>query len=97
SWLSGAGRSRPGQSVDPAAGVMLRRVEGEWVRAGEVIASVHAGDAARIPAAVGELEKALTVDVSTAAPDVSTAAPGAGGSAEPDGGTEADTSSLGPA
>ena len=99
SWLSGAGRSRPGQSVDPAAGVMLHRVEGEQVRAGEVIASVHAGDAARIPAAVAELGNALTVDASAAAP-------GAGGGADPGGadsggadpgGAGADTAVVGPA
>ena len=99
SWLSGAGRSRPGQSVDTAAGVMLHRVEGEQVRAGEVIASVRAGDAARIPAAVAELGNALTVDASAAAP-------GAGGGADPggagadtvdSGGAGADTAVVGPA
>ncbi|MCT1640414.1 thymidine phosphorylase [Dietzia cinnamea] len=59
SWLSGAGRTGPGETVDHAAGVLLDRVEGEVVSAGDVVASVHAGDAARLPAAVDELRAAL--------------------------------------
>lgn len=60
-WLSGAGRTRPGQDVDPAAGVLLHRVEGEAVRAGEVVAGVHAGSPGRLPAAVDELAAALEI------------------------------------
>ncbi|MBC7307563.1 MAG: thymidine phosphorylase [Dietzia sp.] len=59
SWLSGAGRSRPGEAVDHAAGVLLHRVEGEVVRPGDVVATVHAGDERRLPAAVDELRAAL--------------------------------------
>ena len=59
SWLAGAGRSAPGEAVDHAAGVLLHRVEGDEVRAGEVIASVYAGDAGRIASALGELGAAL--------------------------------------
>ena len=59
SWLSGAGRSRPGESVDPAAGVLLERLDGEQVSAGDVVATVHTGNAERIPAAVAELGRAL--------------------------------------
>ena len=62
SWLAGAGRSAPGESVDHSAGVLLHRVEGEEVRAGEVIAAVHAADADRIPAALTELDAALTLE-----------------------------------
>ncbi|HJC28828.1 MAG TPA: thymidine phosphorylase [Candidatus Dietzia intestinipullorum] len=61
SWLSGAGRTRPGESVDPAAGVRLERVEGEHVRGGEPVATVHAGDPARLPAALDELSGALAI------------------------------------
>ena len=63
SWLSGAGRSRPGQAVDPAAGVLLQRLEGEEVSAGDVVATVHSGDAERIPTAVAELGRALELNV----------------------------------
>ena len=59
SWLSGAGRTRPGEAVDPGAGVMLHRVEGEHVRVGEVVATVHAGDTARLPAALDEVAAAF--------------------------------------
>lgn len=61
SWLSGAGRSRPGEAVDHAAGVLLHRVEGETVGAGDVVATVHAGDADRLPGALAELEGALDI------------------------------------
>ncbi|MFN3339906.1 MAG: hypothetical protein ACK40Z_09445, partial [Dietzia sp.] len=61
SWLSGAGRTRPGEAVDPAAGVLLHRVEGDPVRAGEVVATVHAGDPGRVPAALTELASALEI------------------------------------
>ncbi|MEX6464853.1 hypothetical protein AB6N35_10975 [Dietzia cinnamea] len=57
--MSGAGRTGPGETVDHAAGVLLDRVEGEVVSAGDVVATVHAGDAARLPAAVDELRAAL--------------------------------------
>ena len=69
SWLSGAGRSKPGEAVDHAAGVMLERVEGDEVQAGEVIARVHAGDVSRIPAALSELEGALAIDPAEAGGD----------------------------
>ncbi|MGN0101988.1 MAG: thymidine phosphorylase [Dietzia sp.] len=61
SWLSGAGRTRPGEAVDPAAGVLLHCVEGEQVRAGDVVATVHAGDERRLPGAVATLAAALEV------------------------------------
>ncbi|MBC7306643.1 MAG: thymidine phosphorylase, partial [Dietzia sp.] len=40
-------------------GVMLHRVEGEHVRVGEVVATVHAGDTARLPAALDEVAAAF--------------------------------------
>ncbi|MGW8591424.1 thymidine phosphorylase [Dietzia sp. NPDC055877] len=68
SWLAGAGRSAPGEAVDHAAGVLLHRVEGDEVRAGEVIASVYAGDAGRIASALGELGAAVDVSDPGSAP-----------------------------
>ena len=59
SWLTGAGRARPGEAVDPGAGVLLHRVEGDVVRAGEVVATVHASAPERLPAAIEELTAAL--------------------------------------
>ncbi|MGX1769309.1 thymidine phosphorylase [Dietzia sp. NPDC055340] len=68
SWLAGGGRSAPGEAVDHAAGVLLHRVEGDEVRAGEVIASVYAGDAGRIASALGELGAAVDVSDPGSAP-----------------------------
>ena len=59
SWLSGAGRTRPGEAVDPGAGVVLRRVEGDHVRAGDVVATVHANAEERLPGALDELAAAF--------------------------------------
>ena len=83
SWLSGAGRSRPGDTVDPGAGVLLHRVEGDRVRAGETIASVHAGDADRLPAALDELDGALRITAPGA--DAAGAAAGQGAARGPAG------------
>ena len=44
----GAGRTRQGDRVDPAAGLLLRKRVGDEVRAGEVIAELHARDAVRL-------------------------------------------------
>ena len=61
SWLSGAGRTAAGEAVDPASGVLLHRVEGDTVAAGDPVATVYADDAARIPAAVAALAAALQI------------------------------------
>lgn len=87
SWTAGAGRSRPGQSIDPAAGVWLDAVEGERVAAGATVAHVHAGDAARLPAALDELAGALELVGDGAGAD------GAGA----DGAAKADARGRGPA
>lgn len=39
--LLGAGRSRADAAVDPAAGIVLHRREGDQVAAGEVLAELH--------------------------------------------------------
>ena len=70
SWLSGAGRSRPGGQVDPAAGVLLHRVEGQEVEAGDVVATVHCGDPQRLPAALAELHGALGIGDAVDGPDL---------------------------
>jgi len=42
----GAGRARAEDAIDPRVGVMIQRKPGDRVRKGEVIAEVHAADAA---------------------------------------------------
>lgn len=70
--------------------MLLHSVEGAKVRAGEVIASVHAGDADRLPAALAELETALGVDAPGASANVIA-------DAAPDAHAEPDAAARGPA
>ncbi len=65
-WRLGAGRARKEDDVSPVAGVRLRRVQGDRVTAGEVIAELHTDDPSLLPAAHGALSSALTI--SEAAP-----------------------------
>jgi thymidine phosphorylase len=55
----GAGRSRKEDRVDPAAGVLLRKRRGDEVRAGEVLAELHAADGARLDAGEARLRAAV--------------------------------------
>ena len=55
----GAGRARKEDRVDPAAGVLLRKRRGDEVRAGEVLAELHAADAARLDAGEARLRAAV--------------------------------------
>jgi pyrimidine-nucleoside phosphorylase/thymidine phosphorylase len=57
----GAGRSRKEDRVDPAAGVLLRKRRGDEVRAGEVLAELHAADAARLDAGEARLRAAVAL------------------------------------
>ncbi len=59
--FAGAGRQRVDDSVDPAAGVLLQKVVGDPVEAGEPLAAVFSRDAARRTAASRVLEGAFTV------------------------------------
>lgn len=57
----GAGRVRAEDVVDPAVGFAFERNTGDPVEAGEVIAWVHAGDAARGEEAVARLGAAISL------------------------------------
>ena len=57
----GAGRSRKEDRVDPAAGVLLRKRRGDEVRAGEVLAELHASDRARLDAGEARLRAAVVL------------------------------------
>ncbi len=59
--VAGAGRRTVDDSVDTAAGVVLERVVGEAVGAGEPLASVFSRDAARRGEAGAVLETAFTI------------------------------------
>ena len=60
-WRLGAGRARKEDEVSAVAGVRLRRVHGDRVAAGDVIAELHTDDASRLPAAHEALSSALTI------------------------------------
>jgi len=57
----GAGRARKEDRVDPAAGLLLRKRRGEEVRAGEVLAELHAADEARLTAGEARLRAAVAL------------------------------------
>jgi len=74
--LAGAGRQRIDDTVDSAAGVVLHRVVGDPVEAGEMLAAVFSRDPARRSAASAALEGAFEVgDVEPPARDVVLEAP----------------------
>ena len=60
-WRLGAGRARKEDDVSAVAGVKLRRVYGDRVAAGDVIAELHTDDPSRLPAAHEALSSALTI------------------------------------
>ncbi|MGO1286268.1 MAG: thymidine phosphorylase, partial [Brachybacterium sp.] len=51
-WRLGAGRSRPGEAVQAAAGVEIEAHIGDQVRAGDVLARLHTDTAERMPRAI---------------------------------------------
>ena len=66
-WRLGAGRSRPGEAVQAAAGVEIEAHIGDEVRAGDVLARLHSDTAERIPRAIESISDAWTL----AAPGIS--------------------------
>ncbi len=57
----GGGRRQPGDAVDPHAGIVLNVVLGDAVRAGDVLAFVHARTEAAAAAAVARVRHAMPV------------------------------------
>ncbi|HEY5677721.1 MAG TPA: thymidine phosphorylase, partial [Myxococcales bacterium] len=64
----GAGRSRKEDAVDPAAGLLLRKRPGEDVRAGEVLAELHAASEERLDAGEARFRAAVGSGDGAAAP-----------------------------
>ena len=61
-WRLGAGRAQPGEPVQLGAGVRLHRRPGEPVVAGETLFTLYTDTRDRLPAALGELDGAWSVD-----------------------------------
>jgi thymidine phosphorylase len=59
-WRLGAGRSRPGEAVQAAAGVEIEKHLGEEVRAGDVLARLHTDTPERMGRALEALEGSWT-------------------------------------
>ncbi len=67
----GAGRSRPGDPVDHAVGIVLDARPGEAVTAGAPLATIHARDEASADAAAAEVAAAYAIgDGPVDVPDV---------------------------
>ena len=60
-WRLGAGRARKEDDVSPVAGLRLRRVPGDRVEAGDVIAELHTDADVLLPAAHEALLGAVTI------------------------------------
>jgi thymidine phosphorylase len=61
SWRLGAGRSRPGETVSAAAGVICRAKPGEPVAEGQPIVELRGDDPGRLDAARAELAGAIDI------------------------------------
>ena len=66
-WRLGAGRSHPGEPIDHAVGIELRRQHGEPVRRGEPLAVIHAADDATAAQALEDISTAIMVGETGAA------------------------------
>ena len=60
-WRLGAGRSRPGEAVQAAAGVEIEKHLGDQVRAGDVLARLHTDTPERMGRALEALEGSWTL------------------------------------
>ncbi len=60
-WRLGAGRSRPGESVQPGAGIKIHRRPGEPVAAGEPLFTLYSDAPERFAAAMAELDGGFSV------------------------------------
>ena len=60
-WRLGAGRSRPGERVQPGAGIRIHRRPGEAVTAGESLFTLYTDTPERFGAALAELDSGWSV------------------------------------
>ncbi|MEO3760666.1 thymidine phosphorylase [Mycobacterium sp. B14F4] len=60
-WRLGAGRSRPGERVQPGAGLLIHRRPGEPVTAGEAVFTLYTETPERFAAAMAELDGGWSV------------------------------------
>lgn len=61
SQLAGAGRAKKEDGIDPAAGIVLHKKVGDYVEAGEAVATIYAGDYGKLAQAVIAMMTAFEV------------------------------------
>ena len=61
SLILGAGRNAVGEKIDYAAGIVLKKKTGDFVRVGEPIATLYTDDAKRINEAISRFNAATTI------------------------------------
>lgn len=67
-WRLGAGRSRPGESVQAGAGVVLHAKPGDQVAAGAPLMTLHTDEPQRFDRALEALDGAYDIDTDGGAP-----------------------------
>lgn len=60
SSILGAGRRQKGDTIDPAAGIVLEKTTGDYVEKGEVLAWLHTNQPATLPEAEARFTAAMT-------------------------------------
>jgi thymidine phosphorylase len=68
SMLLGAGREKAGDEIDPAAGIVLTRKTGEYVKEGEPLAMFHYGDMAKLDEAADVFFSGIEIGTKEPAP-----------------------------
>ena len=58
--LLGAGRVSKEDTIDPAAGIVMKKKPGDFVKAGEAICMLHTSDVKTIPSAEAEMRRAVS-------------------------------------
>ena len=58
--ILGAGRASKEDTIDPSAGIVLKKKPGEYVKKGDVLCHLHTSDVSKIPAAEKAFRSALS-------------------------------------
>ncbi|MHB2017133.1 MAG: hypothetical protein ACYCW6_09330 [Candidatus Xenobia bacterium] len=59
--LLGAGRQRKEDTIDPAVGIELCRIEGDYVESGDTVALLHINDVSNLASASALVNKAYAI------------------------------------
>lgn len=59
--ILGAGREKKTDEIDYSAGIYLNKIQGEWVKQGEVLATLYANNPDKIETAMNTMKEAYTI------------------------------------